>query len=156
MQSGHYRERGAGRAVTNDLILGVLGLAFTAFAWWMLRDLPQFEGFRVGAGYMPRIVLAGIGLISLILVVRGFGGHGERPESFSLRPLLLVCLALILFALSIESLGIVVASAVAVFVCAAAAYDFRPVQALILSVAVTACAIMLFTVLLGLPIKVWP
>ncbi|WP_439499525.1 tripartite tricarboxylate transporter TctB family protein [Bosea sp. (in: a-proteobacteria)] len=151
------RSSGAATSPLNgDTVLGCLGFAFAGFAWWQLADLPLFEGFRVGAGYMPRLVLGCLVLVSAGLLLRGLMRGGEAIGRPALRPLVMVCLALGLFALLMERAGLAPASFVAVLVCTAAAHDVRPVRSLVLAVAITAAGLLLFVELLGLPVKVWP
>jgi hypothetical protein len=146
-----------GRSLLNgEALIGAFGLLVAAFVWWQLRDLPLFEGFRVGSGYMPRLVLGLLALVSGVLLVRGLVVRGPPVPGLAARPLGFVCGALMAFALALEPLGLAPAAFLAVLICAAAAEGMRPVRAVILAAVMTGAALLLFVKLLGLPVKVWP
>lgn len=148
---------GAERSLLNgETAVGIFGLLVAAFAWWHLRQLPVFEGFRVGSGYMPRLVLGLLALVSGVLLIRGLVVRGPPVAGLAARPLAFVCGALLAFALALEPLGLAVAAFLAVLICAAAQEGVRPVRALVLAAVMTGGALLLFVRLLGLPVKVWP
>jgi putative tricarboxylic transport membrane protein len=89
-------------------------------------------------------------------VARGVMVGGWRPPAVMLRPLLCISIAILVFAQTIDRLGIFIACAVTVVVAATAerAARWREVPAIALGLAVF-CA-LLFGYALNLSIPVWP
>jgi putative tricarboxylic transport membrane protein len=85
-------------------------------------------------------------------------GRWEAPPlpRFNPRPLLVTLLAVVLFGLAIERLGLAAAIAVLVLVSAYADRDVRLVQSIALAVGLLAFSVASFVWLLGLPLSVWP
>ncbi len=111
----------------------------------------------MGPGYVPRGLALLIMIYGVVMGVRAaFAGRQPFP-AVALRPLLLICAAVALFALLLPFAGLALTS-VAVVVCAGfAAYDVR------LRENAAACAsrsrssrCCCSCTALGLPIRIWP
>ena len=134
------------------LLFVVLGAAFVALALqYRLGDL-----HRIGPGLFPTLigsVLVGLGLIvagrSLVLA-------GPPIERIQARPLLVSLVAIVLFGLALQWLGVVAAIAVLVLVGAYASRDVRVLQVLALAVFLIVFSVAIFVWLLGLPLPLWP
>jgi hypothetical protein len=134
------------------LIFVVFGAAFVALALqYRLGDL-----HRIGPGMFPVLIgtlLAGLGLI---VAARALALEGPPVERVHVRPLLVSLLALVLFALALQWLGLVAAIAVLVLVGAYASREVRLLQVLGLAMFLIVFAIAVFVWLLGLPLPLWP
>ena len=134
------------------LIFVALGAAFVALALqFRLGDL-----HRIGPGLFPTLIgslLVGLGLIvagrALVLV-------GPSIERIHFRPLLVSLVAIVLFALALQWLGVVAAIAVLVLVGAYASSDVRIGQVLALAAFLIVFSVAIFVWLLGLPLPLWP
>jgi putative tricarboxylic transport membrane protein len=134
------------------LLFVALGAAFVGLSLqYRLGDL-----HRIGPGLFPTLVgsvLVGLGLIvagrSLVLA-------GPAIERIQVRPLLVSLLAIVLFGLALQWLGVVAAIAVLVLVGAYASRDVRVLQVLALAVFLIVFSVAIFVWLLGLPLPLWP
>lgn len=134
------------------LIFVVLGAAFVALALqYRLGDL-----HRIGPGMFPTLVgslLVGLGLI---VAGRALVLEGAPIDRVQPRPLIVSLVAIVLFALALQRLGLVAAIAVLVVVGAYAAREVRLVQVLALAIFLILFAVAVFVWLLGLPLPLWP
>jgi Tripartite tricarboxylate transporter TctB family len=133
------------------LIFVALGAAFIALAQqYRLGDL-----HRIGPGFFPTAV--GVLLVGLGLVITGraFVLEGAPVERMEPRPLLVSLVAIVLFGLALQWLGLVAAIVVLVVVGAYAARDVRIVQTIALAAFLAVFSVAVFVWLLGLPLPLW-
>jgi hypothetical protein len=139
-----------------DLYAGLLFMAFGLAALVIAGSYPQGSASRMGPGYFPRIL--GILLLGLgtLLSLRGFRSGGEAMSRWHWRPLTIVLLSVLVWGLTAQGLGLVVASLALVFMSSVASDEFRWREA-VLSGAIQAAAMAaLFIYGLGVPLPVWP
>lgn len=139
-----------------DFCAGLIFLFFGALAAYVARDYPMGSAVRMGAGYFPYLLGILLALLGVVICIKSLVTRGERIESASLRALLLVLGAVGVFAGTIESAGIVIATALLVGVGAAASPESRLREVAVLIVFLLALAVGVFTYGLGLPFKIFP
>jgi len=139
-----------------DFGAGLIFLFFGVLAAYIARDYPMGSAVRMGPGYFPYILGILLALLGVVICLKGLVVHGERIESASLRALLLVLGAVGVFAGTIESAGIVIATALLVGIGAAASPESRLREVAVLVVFLLAVAVGVFTYGLGLPFKIFP
>ena len=139
-----------------DFCAGLIFLFFGALAAYIARDYPMGSAARMGPGYFPYLLGILLALLGVVICIKSLVAHGERIESASLRALLLVLGAIGVFAGTIESAGIVIATALLVGIGAAASPESRLREVVVLIVFMLALAVGLFTYGLGLPFKIFP
>ena len=140
----------------NDLIAALFLLACAGCAWWFGRELSVGTAFRMGPGYLPRLltwIMFGFGLL---LLARAFLLHGPALAPWPLRPIVLVLGAMAVFALTVERGGLLIASGLVVGLGALASPQNRWRSVLGLSVGLAVAACLLFPWLLQLPLRVLP
>ena len=136
----------------SGLIFVALGAAFIGLALqYRLGDL-----HRIGPGMFPTLVGALLTGLGSIVAVRALVLDGPPIEPMQARPLLVSLLAIVLFALALQWLGLVAAIAVLVLVGVYAARDVRLLQTLGLAAFLILFAVVVFVWLLGLPLSLWP
>jgi putative tricarboxylic transport membrane protein len=81
---------------------------------------------------------------------------GERVPRFYARPIGLSLLAIVLFGIVLQWLGLVAAVAVLVLVGAQASREVRPLETLALAAVMIVFSVSVFVWLLGLPLPLWP
>jgi hypothetical protein len=139
-----------------DFWSGAMFLAFALVTVLAARGYSMGTAGRMGPAYFPMLlgfVLAGLGAV---LLVRSFVIDGEPLSDLHLRPLGIIIVAVCLFALSLETLGLVVSLAVVVLVVAWAGDDVRIGQTLALATFLIAFSVGVFVYALKLPLPVWP
>jgi hypothetical protein len=110
----------------------------------------------MGPGYFPIMVGALLAILGAVVAGRALAFDGPPVPRFNPRPLLVTLVAVVLFGLTIERLGLAVAIFVLVMVSAFADRDVRLLPSLALAVLLIVFSIASFVWLLGLPLPVWP
>jgi len=139
-----------------DFWSGVMFCGFAAVALFAAHGYSTGSAGKMGPGYFPLLLGAVLLVLGAVLIGRSVVLAGEPLPSFQLRPLLVIALAVVLFALMIERLGLVVALVVLTVVSAAAGPRFRPAETAALALALTVFCIGVFVYALGLPLNLWP
>jgi hypothetical protein len=143
--------RGLVRSPQN-LVSGLLLIAFAAFVVFMLSGLSQGTLRSIGPAAVPRWTALAIGAGGLALVVLGFVREGAPLERWQLRGPVLVVTAIVLFATLIRDPGFLVAGPVAMLVGGFASREVRPVELVIFTVSMTVFCALLFRVALNQPL----
>ncbi len=139
-----------------DFWSGLMFLAFAAASLVTAQGYSMGRGGRMGPGYFPTLLGGVLALLGIILIVRSLAFHGEAVERIQWRPLVVLTACVILFGLTIQSLGLVIALSVTTFVAAFAGRDARWKEAVLLSAGLTLLAVLIFVVALRLPLPIWP
>jgi len=142
------------RPNVKDLLAGVLFLAFGLAFLVLAQRYPMGSARRMGPGYFPQLLsllLIGIGVATAL---RAFFTRTVPIGSIALRALLLLSLAVLAFAFTVERGGLAVAVVALVLIASAASPRFRLAPALALALALAAFAALLFGVGLGLPFPI--
>ena len=129
------------------IALGFIGLART----YAFGDM-----HRMGPALFPTIigtVLAGLGLL---IAGRAFVTDGGPVPRFYARPILISLLAMVLFGVALQWLGLIAAIAALVLVGSLASPESRPLPTAALTAALIVFSVGVFVFLLGLPIPLWP
>jgi putative tricarboxylic transport membrane protein len=111
---------------------------------------------RMGPAMFPTLVGALLAALGLIIAVRAFALDGAALPRLEARPIGVSILAIVLFGIALQWLGLVAAVAVLVLVGAYAARNVRPLENLALAAALIAFSVGVFVWLLGLPLPLWP
>jgi hypothetical protein len=144
-----------------DVLAGLMFMAVAALGLWISRDYPLGTAFRMGTGYVPRLlcwILLGLGAVVLVQGLRA--AQAERPipagGGLAWRPVVFVTASLVMFGLAIERLGLVVAIVLLVGFAAVAARGLRPIETLAAALVLIVLCWAIFIFGLGLTIPVWP
>jgi hypothetical protein len=137
-----------------NFVAGIALIAAAAFALWAVSELPQGTLRVMGPSMLPRWVAILIGAGGVILAIAGLITDGEPLERWHLRAPLFICAGLILFALTIRSLGFLVAGPLAMIVCGFATPEVRKIELVAFAAAMTAFCLFLFIYLLEQSIPV--
>jgi hypothetical protein len=136
-----------------DFWAGVMLIVVGAGSVIIARSYAFGTSLRMGPGYFPSVLGGGLVLFGLYLVVAGLKRYEkmEGGDSWSLRALIVLPLALVLFGVLMERAGFIPALIVLIFGSAAASTEFRLVEVLLLAIGLTAFSVALFIYGLGLP-----
>ena len=153
--SGFPMTRPWRRLIHRDVLAGLLFVAIAGFGLWLSQDYP------IGTGYVPRLlcwILLGLGAI---VAFRGFMAAGAERSEFPIgreaaRPVILVFLALVVFGVSLERLGLVLSILLLVAIGTLAGRGLRVAEAVLAAVFLVGLAWAVFIAGLGLTIPVWP
>lgn len=106
-------------------------------------DLPIGSLQRMGAGFMPVALGTILSLLGLVLI---FEALRTAPEAlaFRLRPLLVIAAAVLFFAFTVRSLGLIPATILTIVISAAADSPFRPLRALLAGAIISGLGYLIF------------
>jgi hypothetical protein len=142
--------------INRELIAGLMFAAWGIAGLWIAADYPRGTALRMGPGYMPVVLCWGLVLLGAAIAIRGALRASNRLTAWHLRPLILVLLAILAFAVLIEPAGLAIATVAIVLIGAAGGREFRFIEALALALALAAGTVALFVYGLKLSMPVWP
>lgn len=142
------------RFLSKDFLSGLLFIAFGLVALYFGQKLALGTTVRMGPGYVPRmlsIILMSLGgLICIVALVAG-SEPVERPK---LRPITLVTIGVIAFALLFERAGLLPALVVLVLIASLGGEEFKITEVIGNMVALAILCTLVFKVGLGMNISI--
>jgi putative tricarboxylic transport membrane protein len=149
-----------------NVLAGLMFIAIAAIGLWASRNYPVGTALRMSTGYVPRLLcwlLMGLGAV--VLVQGLLETHRPEPRLepspqdgviAQLRPVVLVTVGLIAFALALEPLGLVIAILVLVVIASFATRELKLWETLAAAAGLSVLTWVIFILGLGLPIQMWP
>jgi hypothetical protein len=137
-----------------DFWAGLMFFGIGAFAMFVAQDYRYGGALRMGPGYFPTLLGGVLVIFGIVIMIKGLRSNEKIKGRLSVngwRALIVLPLAIFLFALLVENAGLVPALLVLLFVTAAAGSEFKFVEVLLLSVGLTGASVALFIWGLGLP-----
>jgi hypothetical protein len=138
-----------------DFWAGLLFLAIGCLALWLGRSYPLGTTTKMGPGYLPTVLSWALVLIGGFLSLRALALEGPSVEPSLVRPQIFILLAIIVFGLLIESLGLAPSIVVVTVVAAVASREMRWRETIVVAVGLAALCVGLFIYLLGQPLTIW-
>jgi hypothetical protein len=135
------------------------GLIFVAIGGGFVLLSQQYrlgDMHRMGPAMFPTLVGVLLSALGLVMALRAFVLDGEPVPRFYARPIGISLIAIVLFGIALQWLGLVAAIAVLVLVGAYATRDVRPLENLALAAVMIVFSVAVFAWLLGLPLPLWP
>jgi hypothetical protein len=135
------------------------GLIFIAIGGGFVLLAQQYrlgDMHRMGPAMFPTLIGALLAALGLIIALRSFVLDGAPVPRFDARPIGISILAIVLFGIALQWLGLVAAIAALVLVGAYASREVRLLDNLALAAAMIVFSVAVFVWLLGLPLPLWP
>ena len=139
-----------------ELAAGLFLLLCAVLGWWFGQPLKVGTAYRMGPGYVPIMLSWVMGAFGVVLCVMAFVHRGPALEKWRIKPIGLVLGSLLVFALTIERTGLLIASILAVGMASLASPQQRLRQTALLAVCLAAFACVLFPFALQLPLRIFP
>ncbi|HVY56620.1 MAG TPA: tripartite tricarboxylate transporter TctB family protein [Xanthobacteraceae bacterium] len=144
-----------------NVLSGLLFMAIAVLGLWLSRNYPVGTALRMGTGYVPRLLLWILLLLGVVVAVQGVRVAPEPTAEESngwaaLRPIVFVTASLVVFGLTIERLGLVIATVLMMAVGSIASRDLKPMETILTTVVLTVLSVVIFVIGLELAIPVWP
>ena len=150
--------------------LGLFCIFIGVGAIWIARDYPYGTLTAMGPGFMPTVIAAILVLLGiLIMLLRGSDVPGEDQAKTgettpchpgmmfgTLRVLVFITGAILLFGASLRGLGLAISTLVLVVLACLAQPGVKLLSILLLAVSITVSSCFLFVTLLGLEVPVFP
>ncbi|MCZ8261473.1 MAG: tripartite tricarboxylate transporter TctB family protein [Beijerinckiaceae bacterium] len=150
------RRRQAARS-PQDILGGIAMVLIGVLALYLVNDLPATGRVGFASGTAPRIFaycLIGLGLAVTII---GWLKEGPGLERLAIRGPVAILGSVLFFAFAIRYLGLAATGVPMVLIATAAAREnYRWKEALIFAIGITAFCAVLFPIVLGQPIPLWP
>jgi hypothetical protein len=142
------------RFLSKDFLAGVMFIAFGLTALWFGCNLASGTPVRMGPGYVPHMlsyILLVLGFfISLFALING----GEIVETPRLRPIAMVTIGLVVFALMFETTGMFPSLAALILISSLGGDEFKLVEVIGNILVLTVLCILVFKVGLNMNIDV--
>lgn len=141
---------------SRDAWAGLLIMVIGGLALWLSANLAMGQSLRMGPGYVPRLLAGAVVALGAIVFARGLLVPGPTIDDWAPRPLAVILASIVAFGVVLERFGLIAAAIALVVIARAAAGRFRPIETVVLAVALAAFSVATFERLLGLPFKLWP
>jgi predicted MFS family arabinose efflux permease len=134
-----------------DFWAGIMLIAVGAGAVTIARGYRFGSALKMGPGFFPTVLGWILILFGVAIMATGLVSREQIKESLSVRALILLPAALLLFGVLMKFAGFVPALAALVFCSAAAGKEFRLWEVFLLTIGLTTLSVSLFIWGLGLP-----
>jgi putative tricarboxylic transport membrane protein len=141
---------------SKDFATGLLFLAIGIGVFYIGSTYNMGTAQRPGTGVLPRILAWCLMGSGVLLCIQAMLQEGPKLDAWAWRPLIMITLATIAFALLIDSAGLVIAMIVTMTLAALGTHETRWVEFGLFSLLMLAIGIGIFILGLGMPIKVFP
>lgn len=139
-----------------DLVGGLLMAAIGAFAAWYAGDNYEFGDLRsMGPGFFPIVLGILLAVLGVLVALPALLRRGDRM-TFSLRALVCVIGALVLFAALLKTAGVVLTTVAAVLVASLADRSMSWRTRVLSAIAIAALTWIVFIVGLSMVLPTWP
>ena len=142
------------RLNAKDFLAGLLFVAFGLGFLVLAQRYPMGSARRMGPGYFPQLLALALVAIGSAAILRSLLRQPVAIGRVAGKALLLVTLGVLLFGLTVERWGLIIASLSLVLIASAASPRARFIEALTLALALAAFCAALFGLALGLPFPI--
>jgi hypothetical protein len=126
------------------------------FAIWALTHYQMGTAVRMGPAYFPTVLGGMLGVLGLFVLIESFAIDGPPVPAMSMRPLILISLACVVYGYLMKPLGLVISTAALVFISAYGGHEFKFKEVAILYVVLIIFSVLVFVKGLTLPFPLWP
>ena len=142
------------RLFSKDLWSGLMFAGFGVLALAMGSNLAVGTAVRMGPGYVPRMLSYILIALGLVILVRAIIAPGETIERLRWKPITMITIGVVVFALLFESAGLAPALIALVFLAALGGEEFKVVETALACVALIILCIVIFKVGLSMNISI--
>jgi len=139
-----------------DVVAGLVFIGFGLAGLWFGRSLTVGSASEMGEGFFPVIMSVALLGLGVTMAASGIWRGAVRVERIAWRAPLLVTLAVLAFAMTIEALGVVIAVALCVAMASFAGSVPRVGGVLALAAILAVVVLAVFVWGLGLPLHALP
>ena len=140
------------RFLSKDFLSGVMFIAFGLVALWFGRHLALGTSVRMGPGYVPHMLAYIMMVLGLIIAVVALYSGGEQVEAPKWKPITMVTVGIVVFALLFESTGMLPALVALVFISSLGGDEFKLFEVIGNIVVLSILCVIVFKVGLGMNI----
>ena len=143
------------RLLSKDFLSGVMFIVFGLAALWFGRNLQMGTTVRMGPGYVPHMlayIMMGLG--GIIVVIALLTSTGERTEAPKWKPITMVTIGIVCFALLFERAGLLPALVVLILIASLGGEEFKLTEVIANMVVLSIMCIVVFKLGLQMNISV--
>jgi len=138
-----------------DFWAGLLFLVIGCLALWFGRGYAFGTATKMGPGYLPTALSWALVLVGTFLSLRALALEGPPIEASLIRPQIFILLAIVVFGLLIERVGLAPAIIAVTLIAANASREMRWTETFAVAVGLAVLCVGLFIYLLGQPLAIW-
>ena len=142
------------RFLSKDFLSGVMFIAFGLIALYFGRNLALGTTVRMGPGYVPHMLSYIMLVLGLIIAVIALIYGGEITEAPKWRPITMVTIGIVAFALLLESTGLFPALVALVFIASLGSDEFKLWEVAANTAVLTVLCVLVFKVGLSMNIAI--
>ncbi|SKA36567.1 Tripartite tricarboxylate transporter TctB family protein [Enhydrobacter aerosaccus] len=142
------------RFLSKDFLSGVMFVAFGLATLWFGRNLQPGTTVRMGPGYVPHMLAYIMLVLGLIISAVALYTGGEIVERPKWKPITMVTIGIVAFALLFESTGMLPALVALIFIASLGGDEFKLTEVIANMVVLTILCIIVFKLGLGMNISV--
>jgi hypothetical protein len=142
------------RFLSKDFLAGAMFIAFGLIALYFGRHLAPGTTVRMGPGYVPHMLSYIMLVLGFIIAALALFYGGERVEAPKWRPITMVTIGIVAFALLLESTGMFPALVALVFIASLGGDEFKLWEVAVNIVVLTILCILVFKVGLSMNIAI--
>jgi hypothetical protein len=134
-----------------DFFAGVMYISVGALGMWIARDYPFGSALRMGPGYFPTVLGGIMVAMGIYVLVLGIRNNEKMKGTWSLRALIVLPIATVVFGFLMEEAGFIPAMMALIPMSAAASKEFKWLEVIPLTIGLTIVCMAGFIWALGLP-----
>lgn len=142
------------RFLSKDFLSGVMFIAFGLTALYFGRNLAVGTTVRMGPGYVPHMLSYIMLALGLIIAVLALVYGGEKVEAPKWKPITMVTIGIVVFALLFETTGMFPALVALILIASLGGDEFKLWEVLVNIVVLTILCILVFKVGLSMNIAI--
>ena len=140
-----------------DFWAGLMFIGFGGFFMvWALAHYQMGSAVRMGPAYFPAVLGGLLVFLGILVLIESFAMAGPPVPRFMFRPLVLISAGCVLYGYLMKPLGLVLATAVLVFISAFGGHEFKWREVTILYVILVVFSLLVFVKGLTLPFPICP
>jgi hypothetical protein len=140
-----------------DFWAGLMFIGFGGFVMiWALTHYQMGTSVRMGPAYFPTVLGGLLAFLGILTLLEAFAMEGPKVPRFNFRPLILISAACVVYGYMMKPLGLILATALLVFISAFGGHEFKWKEVTILYVVLIVFSILVFVKGLTLPFPVCP
>jgi amino acid transporter len=141
------------RLVSKDFWSGLMFAGFGFLALTLGNNLAVGTAVRMGPGYVPRMLSYILIALGLVILVRAIISPDEPIERFHFKPITMITIGVVAFALLFETAGLAPALIALVFLSALGGEEFKVVETILSCVVLIVLCAVIFK--LGLQMNIY-
>jgi hypothetical protein len=134
------------------MFIGVGGF----FMIWALTHYQMGTAVRMGPAYFPAVLGGLLAFLGLLVFIESFAMAGPKVPEMKFRPLILISSACVVYGYAMKPLGLILSTALLVFIAAFGGHEFKWKEVTILYVVLIVFSLLVFVKGLTLPFPICP